>query len=284
MDSPKGYFKFFTLKDVPVYIHWSFPSGGLILAFYAGFDLYKVVYYTFAYVFLIAVHEIGHMLVARLHELKVYSIQITGVGGECMIQQLLKIRDVFLVYSAGVVAEAIVLLLTVFYVKIFGMPTTVFGKSVVHTFTFVNAIMIVLSLIPYRNEKGRFNDGYALWSAVLDSFKQRPEKLAKIGVISPVFPPETSLFSMDEFKDEDFCVGVEILNDNTTPMELVVEVLMKYFNVERDGAINYMLTIHNRGGMLFPTETIEQAEAISQGISAEVAAKNHRLTCRAVSR
>jgi ATP-dependent Clp protease adaptor protein ClpS len=89
---------------------------------------------------------------------------------------------------------------------------------------------------------------------------------------------------MDEFRDDNFNMGVEILNDNTTPMEFVVDVLMKYLEIEKEDAIKWMLAIHSYGGALYPTETMEKAEAIAQGISKDATAKGHRLICRAVSR
>ena len=284
MDTPKGYFRLFTLRNVPVFLHWTFPTGGLILASFVGFDLYKVVYYTFAYVLLILIHEAGHMLAARIRGLKVYTIKVTGLGGECMVQQMQTIRDVVIVYSAGMLAELMVLVLTIIYVNLFGFPSTVFGQSMMNTFTFVNVIMILGSLIPYRVKEGQYNDGYALWCALLDLFKERPEKLIRMGAIAPVFSPETSLLSMDEFRDDDFSVGIEILNDNTTPMQFVVDVLMKYFDIKEEDAIKWMVAIHSNGGVLYPTETMEQAEVIANGITTDVKEKGHYLICRAVSK
>ena len=283
MTLKKGFIKLFTIKRVPVYLHWSFPVVGFILSLNAGFNPYKVMYYSFAYVILIAVHEIGHMLLARYRGLQVYSIYITGLGGECNIQQLQNLKDVFMIYSAGVLAETIVLLLALIYVYTIGFPASLFGQCVINTFTFVNAIMIVFTLIPMKSKGDVYNDGYVLWFALFDSFRERPEKLMKIGILPRVYPPETSLLSTEEFKDDTFRVGVEILNDNKTPMEFVVDVLLANFNCTRDEAIDYMLSIHHTGGMLLPTDTLVQAQRIASGITVSAKQNGYPLICRAVS-
>jgi hypothetical protein len=41
---------------------------------------------------------------------------------------------------------------------------------------------------------------------------------------SPVFPPETSLLQVEGFVPAGFLCGIEIMNDNLTPMAFVVSV------------------------------------------------------------
>ena len=40
---------------------------------------------------------------------------------------------------------------------------------------------------------------------------------------------------------------VVILNDNSTPMEFVIEVLMDFFNMSEDRATRVMLQVHTQG-------------------------------------
>jgi ATP-dependent Clp protease adaptor protein ClpS len=76
--------------------------------------------------------------------------------------------------------------------------------------------------------------------------------------------------------------GVEILNDNTTPMEFVVTVLEQHLRMTRDAAIALMLDIHEDGGALVPMATFESAQIAAAAIQADAALKKHAFTCRAV--
>lgn len=64
---------------------------------------------------------------------------------------------------------------------------------------------------------------------------------------SPVLPPETSLLSLAGFLPTGFKCGVEVLNDDTTPMELVVSMISAHVGLSRREAIRAMLTIHVAG-------------------------------------
>lgn len=53
---------------------------------------------------------------------------------------------------------------------------------------------------------------------------------------------------------------VIMLNDDTTPMDFVVAVLMNIFNKSADDAHEIMLTIHEKGRAIAGTYTFEVAE------------------------
>jgi ATP-dependent Clp protease adapter protein ClpS len=98
-----------------------------------------------------------------------------------------------------------------------------------------------------------------------------------------VLSPETSLLSIPELVPANFRWGVEILNDNSTPMEFVVEILQAQLKLAYAEAMAAMLDIHKRGGRLFPTANPADARRIAQTISAASSARGHLLVCRAVS-
>ena len=97
------------------------------------------------------------------------------------------------------------------------------------------------------------------------------------------FARNVSLLQLPGFMPKGFVNGVEILNDNTTPMEFVVRVLQNHANLDRKASIQTMLTIHYKGGILLPFESLEFAERVANLISTEASAHNHQLICRAVS-
>ena len=101
--------------------------------------------------------------------------------------------------------------------------------------------------------------------------------------VSPVLPPETSLASIPEFVPPGFRQGIEILNDNTTPMNFVATVLNTHAHLSLEDSHKTMLAIHRRGGALIPTTSFAEAERIATQITAEAAKDSHPLICRPVS-
>jgi ATP-dependent Clp protease adapter protein ClpS len=99
---------------------------------------------------------------------------------------------------------------------------------------------------------------------------------------SVVLPPGTSLLSIQELVPANFRCGVEILNDNSTPMEFVVEILQSQLKLAYAEAIPAMLDIQKKGGRLFPTVNPADAQRIAEAISAASSARGHLLVCRAV--
>ena len=100
---------------------------------------------------------------------------------------------------------------------------------------------------------------------------------------SPILPPETSLTSIPDFVPAGFRQGIEILNDNTTPMMFVVNALRTHATLSSEDSNQTMLAIHRRGGALIPTSSLSEAERIASQITAEAAKDGYPLICRAVS-
>jgi ATP-dependent Clp protease adapter protein ClpS len=99
---------------------------------------------------------------------------------------------------------------------------------------------------------------------------------------SPVFPPDTSLFLMKGFTPAGFSFGLEIMNDNLTPMAFVVSVLQNLVGLNESDAMRIMLEIHTKGGVLFPMASFNESQRIAGLVTAEAGNNNHPLVCRAV--
>jgi ATP-dependent Clp protease adapter protein ClpS len=100
---------------------------------------------------------------------------------------------------------------------------------------------------------------------------------------SPVMPPDTSLISIPEFVPPGFIQGIEILNDNTSPMKFVADVLTTHAGLSPGESNRTMLAIHTRGGALIPTPSTDDARRIAAQIAAEAAKQGYPLICRPVS-
>jgi ATP-dependent Clp protease adaptor protein ClpS len=100
---------------------------------------------------------------------------------------------------------------------------------------------------------------------------------------SAVLSPETSLTKRDGFLPAGFRCGIEILNDNATPMEFVVSMLQSRLDMDKNDAVKTILEIHRKGGILVPMDSFDESVRIAELISAEARKANHQLICRAVS-
>lgn len=70
---------------------------------------------------------------------------------------------------------------------------------------------------------------------------------------------------------------VLLLNDDYTPMEFVVEVLMRYFRKSQVEAQRVMLTVHLRGQGVAGVYTRDVAETKAAQVTAQARAEGHPL-------
>jgi|SRR6185312_4894729 len=107
------------------------------------------------------------------------------------------------------------------------------------------------------------------------------------GIVRPqkpvMLPPAVSLLKLDGFTPPEFSQGHEILNDDRTPMQFVVDMLNTHVGLSYHDSIRTMPQIHNRGGGLVPTASVTEAQSIAAAIAAEATREKHPLVCRAVS-
>ena len=94
----------------------------------------------------------------------------------------------------------------------------------------------------------------------------RPEH----GVIVEEAPPETAQPSL---------YRVILLNDDYTPMEFVVEVLERFFAMDRPMATRVMLEVHTRGKGVCGVFTYEIAETKVSQVTGYSREHQHPLLC-----
>jgi ATP-dependent Clp protease adapter protein ClpS len=289
MTGRTGYLKLFEIRGVQLRVHWSFPVGGILVAAFVRADPEKWWHFVVAYTLLILIHEAAHVVVAVLLRLKVFAIEISGIGGLCLLERPRNTRQSVLVYSAGLLAQAALFFMTLAYVRAFDPPASGFANAVIFTFTFVNVVIFLINLIPQRDARsGLATDGSVLWRLFLHEFRGHPHPhpplVAAPADQAPVFPPETRLLGKPGFLPPGFVHGIEILNDSSTPMEFVVTMLTTHLGLTRDQAIVKMLDIHNSGGLLVALPTAQEAQAVADAISADARTAGHSLVCRFATR
>jgi len=268
---------------VPVYVHWSFLIGGLIISMFAGGGINLIMYCSMAYALLILIHEFGHALAAKVMGLRVHAIHMSGLGGRCITDPPHSVEGAFFLYSSGLLAQLAVFAGSVLYIGTFGWPESTYGICLVNTFTFVNLVIFVCNLFPGKISAHAFTDGQMLWKLAMHVLRRQPYPLMRNPTgPSPVFPPETSLLSVPGMAPAGFTVGLEILNDDKTPMDFVVAAFKKHLSLDDRGAMKLMLEIHQMGGVLVPQRDIEQARTVADAIAVYCQAHSQPLICRAV--
>ena len=73
---------------------------------------------------------------------------------------------------------------------------------------------------------------------------------------------------------------VIMLNDDYTPMEFVVHVLERYFQIGREAAVEIMMTVHLKGAAVVGVFTYEVAETKVAAVMDDARRHEHPLTCR----
>lgn len=72
---------------------------------------------------------------------------------------------------------------------------------------------------------------------------------------------------------------VIMLNDDYTPMDFVVEVLMKFFNMSEEKATQVMLTVHMQGKAVCGVYTRDIAETKMAQVNQYASDCEHPLLC-----
>jgi len=277
----RGSIRIGTLGDVELYLNWSMLLGAWFILLACSFRLDKAAYYFFAFTLLITVHELGHLIAARLIGMRVFQMHVSCTGGHCRIQMPPKVRDAVFLFSAGLIAQALLLLATLLCLWLLGPPVSAFWVAVCITFTWWNFFIAIMSLIP-RKAGGMASDGMVLWRLYLHSRHGHPHPFPNFFLPPKHLPEGTRPSDVPDMVPPGFVTGLEIVNDDKTPMEFVVTMLHQHLGVEREDAIALMMSIHRTGGILVPLESMARAQAIAALIEAEARAAGHPLVCRAL--
>jgi hypothetical protein len=198
MNKRSGYFRLAKVGGSELLVHWSLPVGGVIIATFVHADPEQWVYFCLAYFLLVIIHETEHVLAVVALRLKVFVVEISGVGGLCRFARPHRVWHSVIVYTAGLLAQAVTFSITLAYVDVSGSPANPFAGAIVFTFTFVNVGLFAINLIPHRSARsGLATDGLVLWRLFLHVFRGHPHPhpplVARSADQSPISPRETRL-------------------------------------------------------------------------------------------
>jgi len=139
-----GYFQLGRWRGVPVRIHVLTPLGAL---FFTGFRFEPGAWVGF--LLLVLLHEMGHALLVMRYRLHVSSIDLHAYGGVCHWSGKATKWERAAIAWGGVMAQVVLLLVTVGAVATLGSPRTMYAREVVEVFTRTNLWLMVINLLPF---------------------------------------------------------------------------------------------------------------------------------------
>ena len=139
----RGYLQVGRFRGAPVRLHWTILVGAAVMTrlhFVPG---------SWIGVFLILLaHEIGHALLADHFGLLVIGIDVNGFGGSCTVAGTPTRRQHAVIAWGGVLAQAALLVATLAVLAVSGWPAEGFFADLADAFTWSNAGLIALNLLP----------------------------------------------------------------------------------------------------------------------------------------
>lgn len=153
---------------VPLRIHWSVPvcallAGGVRVA--PGAWL--------AFLLLVIIHEMGHLLVVRRAGARPVALDILGIGGLCSWEGSVTPIQRACIAWGGVWAQMVVLVITSALVLLLGRPASPFANQMVDVAITSNLWLIGLNLLPLPPLDGA--EAWSLFSILHRRFRARRE-------------------------------------------------------------------------------------------------------------
>jgi ATP-dependent Clp protease adaptor protein ClpS len=276
------YFRVATVRGIAVRVHWG------VFAMVAGAVLFGSAIPGMAigmglFLSVVVIHELGHLFAALALGVKVLEVRLDWLGGSVRIAIPRESGRIFGIYSAGVLAQLLAMVGALAWLALRPDADPQVRWLVELMLVQYSACLIVLNLLPVHPSRGEPTDGAVLW-ALLAHWRGRGEHpfAAFEAAPSPVYAPDTRLLSIPRLRSPEFRVGIELLNDNGTPMNVVVAALEAHLGFDRPKAIALMLDVHYQGGALVPLPDRASAERVAAAITKDAASAGHALVCRAV--
>jgi ATP-dependent Clp protease adapter protein ClpS len=79
-----------------------------------------------------------------------------------------------------------------------------------------------------------------------------------------------------------FLHGVELINDDQTPMQFVVDGLRTILGLEQDAAVGTMSAVHRNGRAIVAVSSGAEADRASNALVTDARSHGHPLVCRAI--
>lgn len=178
-----GYLTLFRIRGIPIRAHWTLPLG---LLFFSGGRLAPGLWV--GILTIIVLHELGHAFVVNRVGLANLGIDLTGFGGQCRWAGSPSPTERAWVAWGGVLAQLPLLVVSWLLITLLGTPGSVFVADLAEAFVRVNAILIVINLIPFAPLDGA--EAWPLIGHLRRNWKRKRDMKRRLTKRPPHDPPK----------------------------------------------------------------------------------------------
>jgi Zn-dependent protease len=151
----------FVVQGIPIFVHWSVLAIAGVILVVNWRDLGLALAAGTAYLSVLAIHELGHALVARKFHCAVHWIKIYPIHGLCWHDDAGSERRNGLIAWGGVLAQAVVAAPLLAFLAIFGYTPFEPANAVLVILGIFSTGWALFNLLPYAPL-----DGAKAWSAL----------------------------------------------------------------------------------------------------------------------
>ena len=162
-----GYVTLGRVRGAPIRMHWSAPIGAIA---FTGFSFAPALWLGFFA--LVVLHELGHAALVQRLGYKVVAVRVHAFGGDCQWSgDPTRVEDAVVAWG-GVLAQAILWVIAVVLLALFGWPQSSVLVALAVTFTSTNGRMILFNLLPIPPL-----DGHRAWPLIPMLWQARKERV-----------------------------------------------------------------------------------------------------------
>jgi len=139
-----GYFRVGRLATVVLRLHWSLPVGALV---FGSVHFEPIAWLAFLGV--VSLHVLGHAALIKALGHELVGADLTGFGGHCRFRGSADPLEHNIIAWGGILAQSLLLLVTLLVTLVFGHPKSHAGGLVEHACVEANAWLIALNALPF---------------------------------------------------------------------------------------------------------------------------------------